>query len=185
MAITEVIYMVILLAVGFGMGWLYAKAHTMDDYNHMYSHLTCEIISRMQQAMRSMRMEQDDIDRVIDRMGCKIMPTSVLTPPPSPPEKKRDFTKYPYTLDEVVRRLSPGGVEGVGELYCSSRQPYKAWRVYEVKSDGTIVRRMFHDLRKHTIEPVVNVYDNIQELAKDFISYDYRFLSDFDRSEWQ
>lgn len=185
MEITEVIYMVILLAVGFGVGGLYAKAHTMDDYNRMYSHLTCEIISRMQQAMRSMRMEQDDIDRVIDRMGCKIMPTSVLTPPPSPPEKKRDFTKDPYTLDEVVRRLTPDGVAGVGESYCSSRQPYKAWRVDEVKSDGTIVRSMFHDLRKHTIEPVATVHDNIQELAKDIIRYDFRFLSDFDRSEWQ
>ncbi len=184
MEISEVIYMVILLAVGFGMGWMYAKAHTMDDYNHMYSHLTCEIVSRMQQAMRSMRMDQDDIDQVIHRMGCKLM-SALVPPPPSPPEKKRDFTKDPYTLDEVVRRLSPGGVEGVGELYCSSKQPYKAWRVDKVKSDGTIVRRMFHDLRKHTIEPVEIIYDNIQELAKNFIRYDLRFLSDFDRSEWQ
>ena len=99
MGITEVIYMVILLAVGFGMGWLYAKAHTMDDYNHMYSHLTCEIISRMQQAMRSMRMEQDDINRVIDRMGCKIMPTSVLTPPPSPPVKQGEQKPAEWSED--------------------------------------------------------------------------------------
>ena len=87
MGITEVIYMVILLAVGFGMGWMYAKAHTMDDYNHMYSHLTCEIVSRMQKAMRSMHMEQEDIDLVIERMGHKIMPPSV-PPPPAPPENK-------------------------------------------------------------------------------------------------
>ena len=184
MAITEVICMVILLAVGFGIGWLYAKAHTMDDYNHMYSHLTCEIISRMQQAMRSMRMEQDDIDRVIHRMGCKIMPASV-PPPPAPPEKKRDFTKDPYTLDEVVRRLMPKEDGEPGERYCNRLQPYKAWRVDEVKDDGTLVKRTYHDLRNHTIEPVATVYDNIQDLAKDFISYNSRFLSDFDRSEWQ
>lgn len=105
MEITSVIYMVILLAVGFGMGWLYAQAHTMDDYNHMYSHLTCEIISRMQQAMRSMRMDQDDIDRVIHRMGCKIMPPSV-PPPPSPHEKlKVEHNAWSEDVQDAISLL--------------------------------------------------------------------------------
>lgn len=123
MVITEVIYMVILLAVGFGMGWLYAKAHTMDDYNHMYSHLTCEIISRMQQAMRSMRMDQDDIDRVIDRMGCKIMPTSVLTPPPATHKKLKKVEHNAWSEDvEAAISLLKHIAEEQEKDYC----PYNA-----------------------------------------------------------
>lgn len=68
------------LAVGFLMGWLMAKARTLNDYNQMYSHLTAEIISRMTDAMRSLCFEQRDIDMVIKRMGCKIMPPPVKSP---------------------------------------------------------------------------------------------------------
>ena len=85
---TEIIATFLWLAVGFAVGYLFAKAKTFDDYNAMYSHLTAEIISRMTRAMRSLSMEQEDIDMVIHRMGCKVMPPAV-PPPPAPQEKKR------------------------------------------------------------------------------------------------
>lgn len=72
------------LVMGFSIGWLVAKAHTMDDYNAMYSHLTCEIVSRMTKAMRSLCMEQEDIDMVVERMGCKVIPAAVPCPATPP-----------------------------------------------------------------------------------------------------
>lgn len=191
------VYIVFFFALGFCLGWMYikTKSHTLDDYNQTYSHLTCQIISRMQQAMRSMGMEQDDIDRVIDRMGCKIMPTSVLTPPPTPPEKpakKRDFDKEPYTLEEVIYRLSPVEQKGKGEWYCLVSQPHKAWRIDKAEKDGRIISRVFHDMKAHElhIDPMIAGVasvsgDTIESLAKIFIDYNFRFLDDFDRDEWK
>lgn len=192
------VYIVFFFALGFCLGWMYVKvkSHTLDDYNQMYSHLTCEIVSRMTKAMRSLLFEQDDIDRVIDRMGCKIMPTSVLTPPPTPPEKpakpKRDFSKEPYTLDEVINRLSPIERNGKGEWYCFVGQPHKAWRIDRVDNDHRIVRQIFHDMKTHElhIDPAVTGVasasgDTIEALAKIFIDYNFRFLDDFDRDEWK
>jgi hypothetical protein len=80
----EILSTILWLAVGFGCGWLTAKARTLNDYNAMYSHLTAQIISRMTDAMRSLCMKQQDIDEVVHRMGCKIMPPAV-PPPPAPP----------------------------------------------------------------------------------------------------
>lgn len=185
------VYIVFFFALGFCLGWMFvkAKSHTLDDYNQTYSHLTCQIISRMQQAMRSMGMEQDDIDRVIDRMGCKIMPTSVLTPPPTPPEKpakKRDFDKDPYTLDEVVMRLSPKDRNGNGEWFCYKQHPYKAWRLDKVGSDGKILQCSEQDLHSLDITPINDpYYEDVYKLAEDFIRFGGRFLFDFDRSWWK
>ena len=185
------IYIVFFFALGFCLGWMYVKVklHTLDDYNQMYSHLTCEIVSRMTRAMRSLRMEQDDIDRVIDRMGCKIMPTSVLTPPPTPPEKpakpKRDFSKEPYTMDEVIRRLTPHDDQS-GEWYCSPRQPKMAWRLDKVDAEGLIVCKTVHDMREHTISKAPPIYPSstVEGLAENIIKYNFRFVADFDKSEW-
>ena len=191
MVMVYLVYIVFSFALGFCLGWMYVKVklHTLDDYNQMYSHLTCEIVSRMTRAMRSLRMEQDDIDRVIDRMGCKIMPTSVLTPPPTPPEKpakpKRDFDKDPYTMDEVIRRLTPHDDQS-GEWYCSARQPKMAWRLDKVDAEGLIVCKTVHDMREHTISKVPPIYSpsTVEGLAEKFIEYNFRFVADFDKSEW-
>ena len=185
------VYIVFFFALGFCLGWMYVKvkSHTLDDYNQMYSHLTCEIVSRMTKAMRSLRMEQDDIDRVIERMGCKIMPTSVLTPPPTPPKKpakpKRDFSKEPYTLDEVIYRLSPIERNGKGEWYCTDRQPYKAWRIEKCDEYGAIITKVFHDMKTHELHMLPGGNETIDSLAKKIIAYNFRFLDDFDCDEWK
>jgi hypothetical protein len=180
------IYIVFFFAFGFCLGWMYVKVklHTLDDYNQMYSHLTCEIVSRMTMAMRSLCMEQEDIDRVIHRMGCKVMPAAVPRPP-APPIKQRDFDKDPYTMDEVIRRLTPHDDQG-GEWYCTSRQPKIAWRIDAVNEDGTIRRKLVHDMREHTISkaPCPQQPENIRTLAENIIKFNFRFLKDFDMSEW-
>jgi hypothetical protein len=174
------------LAVGFFFGWLAAKARTLSDYNAMYSHLTADIISRMTRAMRSLCMEQADIDQVIHRMGCKVMPAAV-PPPPAPQVKpERDFDKEPYTMDEVVRRLSPHG-DRAGEWYCTSRQRKMAWRIDMVDAEGLIVRKLVHDMREHTISKAPEIYkpETVEQLAKKIIDYNFRFLADFDFKEWE
>lgn len=192
---TELIYIVFFLAFGFGMGWLFAKAHAMNDYNNMYSHITSHVTSRMVQAMHSLLFEQEDIDRVIERMGCKVIP-GAIPPPPTPPEKpakKRDFNKEPYTLEEVIYRLSPKLADGsLGEWYCVVSQPHKAWRINYVEKDGRIKYREYLDMKTHElhIEPPIGgvasaVGDTVENLAKIFIDYNFRFLDDFDRNEWK
>lgn len=79
----ELLKMILVLGAGIGIGYLLARTKTFSDYNGMYSHLTCQIVSRMTDAMRSMCVDQDMIDRVIKRMGCKIMPPA-CPPPPAP-----------------------------------------------------------------------------------------------------
>lgn len=180
------IYIVFFFAFGFCLGWMYVKVklHTLDDYNAMYSHLTAEIISRMTRAMRSLCMEQADIDQVIHRMGCKVIPAAV-PPPPVPPVKERDFDKEPYTMDEVVRRLSPHD-DRSGEWYCTSRQPKMAWRLDMVDAEGLIVRKLVHDMKEHTISKAPEIYkpETVEQLAKKIIDYNFRFLVDFDFKEW-
>lgn len=184
---TELIYIVFFLAFGFGMGWLFAKAHAMNDYNSMYSHITSHVTSRMIQAMHSLLFEQEDIDSVIERMGCKIIP-GAIPPPPTPPEKpakKRDFNKEPYTLEEVIHRLLPVELKGKGEWYCVLNRPRQAWRINHADKDGRIIDRVFHNMKTHEllIQPAID--STIEDLAKIFIDYNWRFLDDFDRDEWK
>lgn len=97
----------------------------------------------------------------------------------------RDFDREPYTLDEVVRRLSPHG-DRAGEWYCTSRQPRIAWRIDMVDAEGLIVRKMVHDMREHTISKAPEIYrpETVEQLARKIIDYNFRFLADFDCKEW-
>lgn len=175
------------LMVSFYFGWLARGARTLNDYNEMYAHLTAEIISRMTKAMRSLRMEQGDIDRVIERMGCKIMPTSVLTPPPTPPEKPakmRDFNEDPYTLEEVMLRLKPHG-DQPGEWYCTSKIPKMAWCIEEIDDDERIIRKTCLDMKRHELHASPEQDDTIKSLAQKIIDYNFCFLNDFGHREWR
>ena len=79
----------------------------------------------------------------------------------------RDFDREPYTVDEVVRRLSPHG-DRAGEWYCTSRQPRMAWRIDMVDAEGLIVRKLVHDMREHTISkaPETCKPETVEQLAK-------------------
>ena len=108
-------------------------------------------------------------------------------PMPEPQVKpERDFDKEPYTMDEVVRRLSPHG-DRAGEWYCTSRQRRIAWRIDMVDAEGLIVRKMVHDMREHTISkaPETCKPETVEQLAKKIIDYNFRFLADFDFKEWE
>ena len=91
----------------------------------------------------------------------------------------------PYTVDEVVRRLSPQG-DRAGEWYCTSRQRKLAWRIDAVDDDGTVRRKVVHDMREHTLTmaPRPQQPENIRTLAQNIIKFNFRFLKDFDLSEW-
>ena len=88
-------------------------------------------------------------------------------------------------MDEVVRRLSPHG-DRAGEWYCTSRQPRIAWRIDMVDAEGLIVRKLVHDMREHTVSKAPETYkpETVEQLAKKIIDYNFRFLDDFDRKEW-
>jgi hypothetical protein len=115
----ELLDTIIVAGIGIFCGWGIARAKTFSDYNDMYSHLTCEIISRMTRAMRSLCMEQEDIDRVIQRMGCKLIPPAC--PPPPKPAPSEDVDPY---IREQVERLFE-------ENYVSAKYIY-----YIPNSDG-------------------------------------------------
>ena len=99
--------------------------------------------------------------------------------------RRRDFDREPYTMDEVVRRLSPHG-DRAGEWYCTSRQRRMAWRIDMVDAEGLIVRKAVHDMREHTISkaPETCKPETVEQLAKKIIDYNFRFLADFDFKEW-
>ena len=105
---------------------------------------------------------------------------------PQPPVgEERDFDREPYTVDEVLRRLSPQG-DRAGEWYCTSRQRRTAWRIDMVDAEGLIVRKLVHDMREHTVTeaPRPQQPENIRTLAANIIKFNFRFLKDFDMSEW-
>ena len=117
-------------------------------------------------------------------MGSVIIPPHIPMPEPQV-KPRRDFDKEPYTMDEVVRRLSPHG-DRAGEWYCTSRQPKLAWRIDMVDTEGLIVRKLVHDMKEHTISKAPEIYkpETVEQLAKKIIDYNFRFLADFDRKEW-
>ena len=159
--------------------------------------------------MKSLGIEEWQIDKAQEYMGSVIIPPHI--PMPKPPVKaasereqcqtclsiaereqarpqvkpRRDFDKEPYTMDEVVRRLSPHG-DRAGEWYCTSRQPRMAWRIDMVDAEGLIVRKLVHDMREHTISMAPEIYkpETVEQLARKIIDYNFRFLDDFDRKEW-
>ena len=174
----------IILLLGIVLGAVVGSLWGLGQHRHIYDWLSASLISRMQRAMRSCGYSQDEIDMVTDCMGCRIMPPDIPCPPPPEKQPRRDFAQEPYTHAEVLRRLTPR--DGMaGEWYCSSRQRYKAWHVTEASADGRILAKTVHDMRRHEIFPVsVGQDDTLQQLASNIIRYNFRFLSDFDRTEW-
>ena len=99
--------------------------------------------------------------------------------PCAPPADVRPYEIAPtaYTKDD----------DGLShEWYCTSRQPRMAWRIDMVDAEGLIVRKLVHDMREHTISKAPEIYkpETVEQLAKKIIDYNFRFLDDFDRKEW-
>jgi hypothetical protein len=163
----------------------------------------------MREAMRSLGIQEWQIDKAQEYMGSVVIPPHIPMPPPqvkaasereqsdacidyaereqARPQVKpgRDFDREPYTMDEVVRRLSPHG-DRAGEWYYTSRQPRMAWRLDMVDAEGLIVRKLVHDMREHTVSkaPETCKPETVEHLARKIIDYNFRFLDDFDRKEW-
>jgi hypothetical protein len=61
-----------------------------------------------------------------------------------------------------------------------------AWRLDKVDAEGLIVCKTVHDMREHTISKAPPIYPSstVEGLAENIIKYNFRFLDDFDRDEW-
>ena len=203
--IPMIIGMTLAFTLGAGFGALWG----LSRHEWLYCRVTAHLTWRMREAMKSLGIEEWKIDKAQEYMGSVVIPPHI--PMPKPPVKaasereqsearfqnaeceqarpqvkeERDFDKEPYTMDEVVRRLSPHGDRG-GEWYCTSRQPKLAWRIDMVDAEGLIVRKLVHDMREHTISkaPETCKPETVEQLAKKIIDYNFRFLDDFDRKEW-
>ena len=203
--IPMMIGMTLAFTLGAGLGGLWG----LSRHEWLYCRVTAHLTWRMREAMKSLGIEEWQIDKAQERMGSAIIPPHIPMPEPqvkaasergqsearfqnaereqARPQVKpgRDFDKEPYTMDEVVRRLSPQG-DRAGEWYCTSRQPRMAWRIDMVDAEGLIVRKAVHDMREHTISkaPETCKPETVEQLAKKMIDYNFRFLDDFDRKEW-
>ena len=176
--------MIIGMTLAFTLGAVFGALWGISRHEWLYCRITAYLTLRMREAMKSLGIEEWQIDKVHQYMGSLVIPPYI--PMPEPPVKpQRDFDKEPYTMDEVVRRLSPHG-DQAGEWYCTSRQPKMAWRIDAVNEDGTIRRKLVHDMREHTISKTQcpQQPENIRTLAKNIIKYNFRFLADFDFKEW-
>ncbi len=167
-----------ILGAGFGALW------GLSRHEWLYCRVTAHLTWRMREAMKSLGIDEWKIDKAQEYMGSVIIPPHIPMPKPSV-KKERDFDKEPYTMDEVVRRLSPQG-DCAGEWYCTSRQRKIAWRIDAVNEDGTVRRKLVHDMREHTISkaPSPQQPENIRTLAENIIKFNFRFVKDFDMSEW-
>ena len=177
--IPMIIGMALAFALGAGLGGLWG----LSRHEWLYCRVTAHLTWRMREAMRSLGIDEWLIDKAQEYMGSVVIPPHVPMPPPV--EEGRDFDKEPYTMDEVVRRLSPHG-DRAGEWYCTSRQPRMAWRIDMVDTEGLIVRKAVHDMRERTISkaPETCKPETVEQLARKIIDYNFRFLDDFDRKEW-
>ena len=166
------------LCAGFGALW------GLSRHEWLYCRVTAHLTWRMREAMKSLGIEEWQINKAQEYMGSVIIPPHIPMPKP-PVKEERDFDKEPYTMDEVVRRLSPHG-DQTGEWYCTSRQRRMAWRIDMVDTEGLIVRKAVHDMREHTISKAPETYkpETVEQLAKKIIDYNFRFLADFDVKEW-
>jgi len=178
--IPMIIGMTLAFTLGAGLGALWG----LSRHEWLYCRVTAHLAWRMRQAMKSLGIDEWQIDKAQEYMGSVIIPPHIPMPKP-PVKKERDFDKEPYTMDEVVRRLSPHG-DRAGEWYCTSRQRKMAWRIDMVDTEGLIVRKMVHDMREHTISkaPETCKPETVEQLAKKIIDYNFRFLDDFDIKEW-
>ena len=204
--IPMIIGMTLAFTLGAGFGALWG----LSRHEWLYCRVTAHLTWRMREAMRSLGIEEWQIDKAQEYMGSAIIPPHIPMPEPQVKaaikreqsearfqnaereqarpqvKKERDFNKEPYTMDEVVRRLSPHG-DRAGEWYCTSRQRRIAWRIDMVDAEGLIVRKLVHDMREHTISKAPEIYkpETVEQLAKKIIDYNFRFLADFDRKEWE
>ena len=178
--IPMIIGMTLAFTLGAGFGALWG----LSRHEWLYCRVTAHLTWRMREAMKSLGIEEWQIDKAQEYMGSVIIPPHIPMPEPQV-KPRRDFDKEPYTMDEVVRRLSPHDDRG-GEWYCTSRQPKLAWRIDMVDAEGLIVRKLVHDMREHTISkaPETCKPETVEQLAKKIIDYNFRFLADFDRKEW-
>ena len=202
--IPMIIGMTLAFTLGAGFGALWG----LSRHEWLYCRVTAHLTRRMREAMKSLGIDEWKIDKAQEYMGSVVIPPHIPMPPQvkaasereqsearfqnaereqARPQVKpgRDFDKEPYTMDEVVRRLSPHDDRG-GEWYCTSRQPKLAWRLDMVDAEGLIVRKLVHDMREHTITKAPEIYkpETVEQLAKKIIDYNFRFLADFDRKEW-
>ena len=203
--IPMIIGMTLAFALGAGLGGLWG----LSRHEWLYCRVTAHLTWRMREAMKSLGIQEWQIDKALEYMGSAIIPPHIPMPEPqvkaasereqcqtclsiaereqARPQVKpeRDFDKEPYTMDEVVRRLSPHG-DRAGEWYCTSRQRRMAWRIDMVDAEGLIVRKLVHDMREHTISKAPEIYkpETVEQLAKKIIDYNFRFLDDFDFKEW-
>ena len=227
--IPMIIGMTLAFALGAGLGGLWG----LSRHEWLYCRVTAHLTWRMREAMKSLGIQEWQIDKAQEYMGSAIIPPHIPMPEPQvkaasereqcdaridiaePMEQRepcelaqtwpsrdrggrsqceqarpqvkpgRDFDREPYTMDEVVRRLSPHG-DRAGEWYCTRRQRRMAWRIDMVDAEGLIVRKLVHDMREHTISkaPETCKPDTVEQLAKKIIDYNFRFLADFDFKEW-
>ena len=204
--IPMIIGMTLAFTLGAGFGALWG----LSRHEWLYCRVTAHLTWRMREAMKSLGIQEWQIDKAQEYMGSAIIPPHIPMPEPqvkaasereqsearfqnaeceqARPQVKpeRDFDKEPYTMDEVVRRLSPHG-DRAGEWYCTSRQRRMAWRIDMVDAEGLIVRKLVHDMREHTISKAPELYkpETVEQLAKKIIDYNFRFLADFDFKEWE
>ena len=203
--IPMIIGMTLAFTLGAGFGGLWG----LSRHEWLYCRVTAHLTRRMREAMRSLGIQEWQIDKVQEYMGSVVIPPHIPMPEPqvkaasereqcqtclsiaeceqARPQVKpeRDFDREPYTMDEVVRRLSPHG-DRAGEWYCTSRQPRIAWRIDMVDAEGLIVRKAVHDMREHTVSKAPEIYkpETVEQLARKIIDYNFRFLEDFDFKEW-
>jgi len=179
--IPMIIGMTLAFTLGAGFGALWG----LSRHEWLYCRVTAHLTWRMREAMKSLGIDEWKIDKAQEYMGSVVIPPHIPMPEP-PVKKERDFDKEPYTMDEVVRRLSPHG-DRAGEWYCTSRQRRMAWRIDMVDAEGLIVRKLVHDMREHTISkaPCPQQPENIRTLAENIIKFNFRFLKDFDFKEWE
>ena len=185
--IPMMIGMALAFMLGAGLGGLWG----LSRHEWLYCRVTAHLTWRMREAMKSLGIQEWQIDKALEYMGSAIIPPHVPMPEPqvkaaSEREKRdtcisdsereqarpqvkpeRDFDREPYTMDEVVRRLSPHG-DRAGEWYCTSRQRRMAWRIDMVDAEGLIVRKAVHDMREHTISKAPEIYkpETVEQLAK-------------------
>ena len=203
--IPMIIGMTLAFTLGAGFGGLWG----LSRHEWLCCRVTAHLTWRMREAMKSLGIDEWKIDKAQEYMGSVVIPPHIPMPKPqvkaasereqcqtrlsiaereqARPQVKeeRDFDKEPYTMDEVVRRLSPHD-DRAGEWYCTSRQRRMAWRIDMVDAEGLIVRKLVHDMKEHTISkaPETCKPETVEQLAKKIIDYNFRFLADFDRKEW-
>ena len=185
--IPMIIGMTLAFTLGAGLGGLWG----LSRHEWLYCRVTARLTWRMREAMKSLGIEEWQIDKALEYMGSVVIPPHIPMPEPqvkaasereqcqtclsiaereqARPQVKprRDLGREPYTMDEVVRRLSPHG-DRAGEWYCTSRQPRMAWRIDMVDAEGLIVRKLVHDMREHTIRkaPETCKPETVGQLAK-------------------